>query len=90
MVFISHSYGMFYLSAKSLLRHWQKIVLITWLLSGTFWIFNMVSRRMQQLHFAIYSKYDHCFLYTSKVPGQAKKIVGFDKIGFKNGKLRLH
>ena len=53
------SYGIFYLTAKSLLRHCKKIVLITWLLSGKFYIFNIDSRRLQQ-----YYEYDHCFFYS--------------------------
>ena len=50
VIFIPHSYGIFYLTAKSLLRHRKKIVLITWLLSRKFYIFNMEFRRLQQLH----------------------------------------
>ena len=46
---------MFYLTAKSLLRHCEKIILITWLLSGKFYIFNMDSRRLQQFEFTVYS-----------------------------------
>ena len=38
VIFIPRSYGMFYLTVKSLLRHCKKIVLITWLLSGKFYI----------------------------------------------------
>ena len=55
VVFIPRSYGIFYLTAKSLLRHRKKIVLITWLLSGRFYIFNMDFRRPQQFHFTVYS-----------------------------------
>ena len=55
VIFIPHSYGIFYLTAKSLLRHRKKIVLITWLLSGKFYIFNIDSRRLQQFHFTVYS-----------------------------------
>ena len=40
---------------KSLLCHCKKIVLITWLLSGKFYIFNMDFRRLQQFHFTVYS-----------------------------------
>ena len=58
MIFISRSDGVFYLTAKSLLRHCKKIVLITWLLSGKFYIFNMDSNnfiRLKQFHFTVYS-----------------------------------
>ena len=55
VIFISRSYGIFYLTAKSLLRHCKKIVLITWLFSRNFYIFNMDSRRLQQFHFTVYS-----------------------------------
>ena len=55
VIFIPLSYGIFYLTAKSLLRHCKKIVLITWLLSGKFYIFNIDSRRLQQFHFTVYS-----------------------------------
>ena len=58
MIFIPRSYGIFYLTAKSLLRHRKKIVLITWLLSGKFYIFNMDSNnfiRLQQFHFTVCS-----------------------------------
>ena len=58
VIFIPCSYGIFYLTAKSLLRHCKKIVLITWLLSGKFYIFNMDSNnfiRLQQFHFTVYS-----------------------------------
>ena len=77
VIFIPCSYGIFYLTAKSLLHHRKKIVLITWLLSGKFYIFNMDFRRLQQFHFTVYSitwslymnmtislyDYDHCFFY---------------------------
>ena len=52
------TYGIFYLTAKSLLRHCKKIVLITWILSRKFYIFNMDSNnfiRLQQIHFTVYS-----------------------------------
>ena len=55
VIFIPRSYGIFYLTAESLLRHCKKIVLITWLLSGKFYIFNMDFRRLQQFHFTVYS-----------------------------------
>ena len=55
MIFIPSSYGIFYLTAKSLLRHCKKIFLITWLLSRKFYIFNMDFRRLQQFHFTVYS-----------------------------------
>ena len=58
MIFIPHSFGIFYLTAKRLLHHCKKIVLITWHLSGTFYIFNMDSNnfiRLQQFHFTVYS-----------------------------------
>ena len=58
VIFIPRSYGIFYLTAESLLRHCKKIVLITWLLSGKFYIFNMDSNnfiRLQQFHFTVYS-----------------------------------
>ena len=55
VIFISRSYGIFYLTAKSLLRHCKKIVLITWLLSGKIYIFIRDSRRMQQFDFTVYS-----------------------------------
>ena len=42
-------------TAKSLLCHCKKIVLITWLLIRNFYIFNMDSRRLQQFHFTVYS-----------------------------------
>ena len=35
--------------------HCKKIVLIKWLLSGKFYIFNIDSRRLQQFHFTVYS-----------------------------------
>ena len=62
VIFIPRSYGIFYLTTKSLLRHYKKIVLISWLLSGKFYIFIMDSRRLQQFHFTVYS--DHCFFYS--------------------------
>ena len=52
------SYGIFHLTAKSLLPHCKKIVLITWLLSGKFYIFNIDSKnfiRLKQFHFTVYS-----------------------------------
>ena len=49
------SYGIFYLTAKSLLRHCKKIVLITCLLSGKSYIFKIDSRRLRQIHFTVYS-----------------------------------
>ena len=55
VIFIPRSYGIFYLTAKSLLRHRKKIVLITWLLSGKFYIFNMDFSWLQQFHFTVYS-----------------------------------
>ena len=55
MIFIPRLYGIFYPTAKSVLRHRKKIVLITWLLSRKFYIFNMDSRRLQQFHFTVYS-----------------------------------
>ena len=55
MIFIPRSYGIFYISAKSLLRHRKKIVLIRWFLSGKCYIFNMDFRRLQQFHFTVYS-----------------------------------
>ena len=55
MIFILRSYEIFYLTAKSFLRHRKKIVLITWLLSEKFYIFNMDFRRLQQFHFTVYS-----------------------------------
>ena len=58
MIFIPRSYGIFYLTAESLLRHYKKIVLITWLLSGKCYIFKMDSNnfiRLQQFHFTVYS-----------------------------------
>ena len=55
VIFIPRSYEIFYLTTKSLLRHRKKIVLITWLLSGKFYIFNMDFRRLQQFHFTVYS-----------------------------------
>ena len=55
VIFIPRSYGIFYLSAKSLLRHRKKIVLITWVLSGKFYIFNMDFSWLQQFHFTVYS-----------------------------------
>ena len=55
VIFIPRSYGIFYLTTKSLLRHYKKIVLISWLLSGKFYIFIMDSRRLQQFHFTVYS-----------------------------------
>ena len=41
------------------LSHCKKLVLIRWLLSGKFYIFNIDSRRLQQ-----YYEYDHCFFYS--------------------------
>ena len=58
MIFIPRSYGIFYLTAKSLLPHGKNIVLITWLLSGKIYIFIMDSRRLQQFHFTVYSIMD--------------------------------
>ena len=55
VTFILRSYGIFCFTAESLLRHCKKIVLITWLLSGKFYIFNIDSRRLQQFHFTVYS-----------------------------------
>ena len=58
IIFIPRSYEIFYLTAKSLLRHCKKIVLITWLLSGKFYIFNMDSNnfiRLQQFYYTVYS-----------------------------------
>ena len=58
MIFIPRSYGIFDLTAKSLLRHCKKIVLITWLLSGKFFIFNMDSTNfigLKQCHFTLHS-----------------------------------
>ena len=58
MIFNPRSYGIFYLTAKSLLRHCRKIVLITWLLGGKLYIFNMDSNnfiRLKQFHFTVYS-----------------------------------
>ena len=55
VIFILSSYGIFYLTAKSLLRHCKKIVLITWLLSGKFYIFKIDFRRLQLFHFTAYS-----------------------------------
>ena len=58
VIFIPRSYGIFYLTAKSLLRHCKKIILITWLLSGKFYIFNIDSNnfiRLRQFHFTVYS-----------------------------------
>ena len=37
------------------MRHCKKIVLITWLLSGQCYIFDIDSRRLQQFHFTVYS-----------------------------------
>ena len=69
MIFIPRSYGIFYLTAKRLLRHCKKIVWIMWILSGKFYIFNMDSNnfiRLQQFHFTVYSnyEYDHWFFYS--------------------------
>ena len=55
VIFIPRLYRIFYLTAKILLPHCQKFVLITWLLSGKFYIFNIDSRRLQQFHFTAYS-----------------------------------
>ena len=55
VIFIPRSYGVFCLTTKSLLCHQKKIVSITWLLSGKFYIFNMGFRRLQQFHFTVYS-----------------------------------
>ena len=55
VIFIPCSYGIFSLTAKSLLQHPKKIVLFTWLLSEKFYIFNMDFRRLQQFHFTVYS-----------------------------------
>ena len=51
----AYLYGIFYPTAKILLRHGKKIVLITWLLSENIYIFNMESRRLQHIHFTVYS-----------------------------------
>ena len=58
VIFVPRSYGIFYLTTKSLLRHCKKIVLISWLLSGKLYIFIMDSRRLQQFHFTVYSIID--------------------------------
>ena len=55
VIFIPRSYVIFYLTAKSLLHHCKKIVLIMWLLSRKFYIFSIDSRRLQQFHFTVYS-----------------------------------
>ena len=58
VTFILRSYGIFCFTAESLLRHCKKIVLITWLLSGKFYIFNMDSNnfiRLQQFYYTVYS-----------------------------------
>ena len=39
----------------NLISYCKKLVLITWLLSGKFYIFNIDSRRLQQFPFAVYS-----------------------------------
>ena len=44
-----------FLTAKCLLRHCKKIILITWLLSGKFYIFDIDSRGLQQFHFTVCS-----------------------------------
>ena len=51
VIFISLSYGIFYLTAKGLLSHCKKVVLIKWLLSGNFYIFSIDSRTLQ--HFIL-------------------------------------
>ena len=43
VIFIPRLYGIFYLTAKSLLRHRKKIVLTTWLLSGKYRYFQSIS-----------------------------------------------
>ena len=50
---------------KLVARHGKKIVLITWLLSMKFYIFNIDFRRLQQFSFYCiqYYEYDHCFFY---------------------------
>ena len=56
VIFISRSCWIFYHTAKSLLRHCKKNALITWLLSGKYYIFNMDSNnfiRLQQFHFTV-------------------------------------
>ena len=59
------SYGIFHLTAKSLLPHCKKIVLITWLLSGKFYIFNIDSKAATISFYCIeYYQYDHCFFYS--------------------------
>ena len=65
VIFIPRSYGIFYLTAKSLLRHCKKIVLITWLLSGKLYIFNMDSNnfRLQQFHFTVLWIWSLLFLF---------------------------
>ena len=55
VIFIPRSYGIFYLTAESLLHHRKKSVLITWLLSGKFYIFNLDFRRLQQFHLTVYN-----------------------------------
>ena len=57
VIFIPCSCGIFYLTAESLLCYCKKIILITWLLSKKFYIFNMDSNnfiRLQQFHFTVY------------------------------------
>ena len=45
----------FSITAKSLLRHCKKIVLITWLLCGKFYTFIMDSRKFQRFNLTVYS-----------------------------------
>ena len=60
VIFIPRSYGIFYLTAKSLLRHRKKIVLITWLLSGKFIFSIWISEGCNNFILL----YDHCFFYS--------------------------
>ena len=55
VIFIPRSYAIFCLTAKSLLRQHKKIILITWLLSGKLYIFNMDFGRLQQFYFTVCS-----------------------------------
>ena len=60
VIFIPRSYGVFYLTAKSLLRHRKKVVLITWLLSGKFIFSIWISEGCNNFILL----YDHCFFYS--------------------------
>ena len=61
VIFIPRSYGIFYLTAKSLLRHRKKIVLITWLL---YFQYGFQKATAISFYCIQYYEYDHCLFYS--------------------------